>query len=98
MTAAAGLIAIFVRGLIVVSQVSKSGRSFGFAQDGLWGTRPFPFLRDDRAVWRLVGVAGADDAEVAIGEFVDGEGALVRSDVMAALIQTHAIECCSLAG
>ena len=38
-----------------------------------------------------MGVAGADDAEGAVGEFVDGEGALVRSDVMAALIQTDAI-------
>jgi len=39
------------------------------------------------------GMAGADDAEIAFRELVDGERAAMRSDVMAALIQANAILC-----
>jgi len=38
-------------------------------------------------------MAGADDAEIAFRELVDGERAAMRSDVMAALIQANAILC-----
>ena len=37
-------------------------------------------------------MAGTDDAEIAIREFINGEGAAMRSDVEANLVKTHAMD------
>lgn len=39
----------------------------------------------------LNGMAGTDDAEVALGKLVDSECTAMRSDLMTGLIQAHAI-------
>ena len=46
-----------------------------------------------RGVTKLVRMAGTDNAEVAVGKLVNSEGAAVRSDMKAGLVQAHTIQC-----